>query len=221
VSKIFKVNFIDIATRVIMGRHVPQIDRSVFDLDYVGVKAPQFSFTRLVGADPTLGVEMASTGEVGCIGSDFDEAFLKSLLSVGYKLPIKNILLSTGPIESKADFLSSTRTLAELGINFYATGGTSRFMSENGIDSTKLHWPLSGKKPNVLDYLSDGKIDLVINIPKNYQEEELTNDYIIRRTAVDFAIPLLTNLQLARRFVEAISRKSLTDLEIISWNDSV
>jgi carbamoyl-phosphate synthase large subunit len=219
VSKIFKINFIDIATRVIMGHHVPKIDRSVFDLEYVGVKAPQFSFTRLSGADPTLGVEMASTGEVACIGDDFEEAFLKALLSVGYKLPIKNVLLSTGPIESKADFLASTRVLQDMGIQFFATGGTARFMEENGIPSTKLHWPLSGKKPNVLDYLSDGRVDLVINIPKNYQEVELTNDYIIRRKAVDFAIPLFTNMQLARRFVEAISRKSIKDLEVKSWED--
>ncbi len=217
VSKIFKVNFIDIATRVIMGHHVPKIDRSAFDLEYVGVKAPQFSFTRLVGADPTLGVEMASTGEVGCLGDDFEEAFLKALLSVGYKLPVKNILLSTGPIESKAEFLAATRLMEKMGMNFYATGGTARFMEANGIKVTHLHWPLSGQKPNVLDYLENGKIDLVINIPKNYQEEELTNDYIIRRRAVDFAVPLLTNLQLARRFVEAISKKSLKDLQIKSW----
>ncbi len=219
VSKIFKVNFIDIATRVIMGHHPPRIDRSVFDLEYVGVKAPQFSFTRLSGADPTLGVEMASTGEVACLGDDFEEAFLKALLSVGYRLPIKNILLSTGPIESKAEFLSSSRTLQEMGMNFYATGGTARFMEANGISAKVLHWPLSGEKPNVLDYLAEKKIDLVINIPKNYQEEELTNDYIIRRQAVDFAIPLFTNMQLARRFVEAVSRKSIKDLHIKSWGE--
>ncbi len=219
VSKIFKVNFIDIATRVIMGHHPPKIDRSVFDLEYVGVKAPQFSFTRLSGADPTLGVEMASTGEVACLGDDFEEAFLKSLLSVGYRLPIRNILLSTGPIESKAEFLASTRMLQEMGMNFYATGGTARFMEANGIAAKTLHWPLSGEKPNVLDYLAEKKIDLVINIPKNYQEEELTNDYIIRRQAVDFAVPLFTNMQLARRFVEAVSRKSIKDLQIKSWGE--
>ncbi len=221
VSKIFKMNFIDIASRVIMGHHVPKIDRSAFDLEYVGVKAPQFSFTRLIGADPTLGVEMASTGEVGCLGDDFDEAFLKALLSVGYKLPVKNILLSTGPIESKAEFLNSTRLLQKMGMNFYATGGTAKFMESNGLKVTKLHWPLSQKTPNVLDYLENGKIDLVINIPKNFQEEELTNDYIIRRRAVDFAIPLFTNLQLARRFVEAIAKKTLKDLQIKSWAEHV
>ena len=219
VSKIFKMNFIDLATRVIMGHHVPKVDRSVFDLEYVGVKAPQFSFTRLHGADPTLGVEMASTGEVACLGDDFEEAFLKSLLSVGYRLPIKNILLSTGPIESKAEFLSSTRVLQEMGMNFYATGGTAEFMQKAGIEAQMLHWPLEKKSPNVLEYITDGKIDLVINIPKNYQEEELTNDYIIRRQAVDFAVPLFTNVQLARRFVEALSRKSLNDLQIKSWRE--
>ncbi len=187
VSKIFNVNFIDIATRVIMEHPVQRYDRSAFDLEYVGVKAPQFSFTRLSGADPTLGVEMASTGEVACLGDDFEEAFLKALLSVGYKLPVKNILLSTGPIETKAQFLPSTRKLQALGVNFYATGGTARFMADNDIPAQLVHWPLSGEKPNVLDLLRSGKIDLVINIPKNYQEEELTNDYIIRRTAVDFA----------------------------------
>ncbi len=217
VSKIFKTNFIDTATRVIMGHHVPRVDRSAFDLEYVGVKAPQFSFTRLAGADPTLGVEMASTGEVACIGDDFEEAFLKALLSVGYKLPIKNVLLSTGPIELKADFLPSARILQKMGMNFYATEGTAKFMQDNDFPVSPLNWPLSGKSPNVLDYLADGKIDLVINIPKNYQEEELTNDYIIRRNAVDFAIPLFTNMQLARRFVEAISRKDIKDLQIKSW----
>jgi len=156
---------------------------------------------------------------VACLGDDFEEAFLKSLLSVGYKLPIKNILLSTGPITTKAMFLASTRKLEELGMNFFATGGTARFMEEHGIQVKELHWPLSGKSPNILDYLRERKIDLVINIPKNYQEEELTNDYIIRRMAVDFAIPLFTNVRLARRFVEAISRKSIKDLQIKSWSE--
>ncbi len=219
VSKIFKVNFIDIATRVIMGRHVPKIDRSVFDLEYVGVKAPQFSFTRLIGADPTLGVEMASTGEVACLGDDFEEAFIKALLSVGYRLPIRNVLLSTGPIQSKAVFLDSTRKLKAMGVKFYATGGTAKFMRENGLNVEKLHWPLEKKVPNVLDYITDNKIDLVINIPKNYQEEELTNDYIIRRKAVDFNVPLFTNLKLAIRFVDSIARKSVKDLQIKGWED--
>ena len=191
-----------------MGHPVQRYDRSVFDLEYVGVKAPQFSFTRLSGADPTLGVEMASTGEVACLGDDFEEAFLKSLLSVGYRLPVKNILLSTGPIETKAEFLPSTRKLEQLGMKFYATGGTARFMAENNIPVELLHWPLSNEKPNVLDYLRSGKIDLVINIPKNYQEEELTNNYTIRRSD-RFRHPPVHQRPAARRFVEAISAKPL------------
>jgi carbamoyl-phosphate synthase large subunit len=221
VSKVAKVNFIDLSTRVIMGESVPRMNGSIGDLEYVGVKAPQFSFTRLEGADPTLGVEMASTGEVGCLGDDFEEAFLKALLSVGYHMPVHNVLLSTGPVEAKAAFLESTKLLDEMGTNLYATHGTAEFLRANGIRSTVLHWPLEGKSPNVVEYLSQGKIDLVINIPKNYQEQELTNDYLIRRKAVDLAIPLITNIQLAQRFVEALSRKRLDDLQIKSWSEYV
>ncbi len=217
VSKIFKVNFVDAATRVIMGKPYPRTDRSVLELEYVGVKAPQFSFTRLEGADPTLGVEMASTGEVGCIGDDFEEAFMKALLSVGYRVPVKNILLSTGPIESKAEFLANARMLQEMGVRLFATGGTADFLGQNGVPAEVLHWPLDNKSPNTIEFIRQGKLDLVINIPKNYQEEELTNDYIIRRNAVDFGVPLMTDLQLARRFVETLSRKSLEDLQIKSW----
>lgn len=217
VSKISKINFIEIATRVMMGESVSGMNGSTFDLEYIGVKAPQFSFTRLEGADPTLGVEMASTGEVACIGDDFEEAFLKALLSVGYHLPVQNILLSTGPVETKAAFLESTKLLNNMGMKLYATRGTSDFLRTNGIESTVLHWPLEDKSPNVVDYLSAGKIDLVINIPKNYQEKELTNDYLIRRKAVDLAIPLITNIQQAQRFVEALSRKHLSDLQVKSW----
>ncbi|MBC7188070.1 MAG: carbamoyl-phosphate synthase (glutamine-hydrolyzing) large subunit [Calditrichaeota bacterium] len=219
VSKIAKVNFIDLATRVVMGLEVPKNSRSLLDLEYVGVKAPQFSFARLEGADPTLGVEMASTGEVACLGDDFEEAFLKALLAVGYRLPIRSVLLSTGPIESKAEFLGSARVLANMGITLYATGGTCRFLEANGVHSIHLHWPLSGKSPSTVQYISQGKIDLVINIPKNYQEEELTNDYIIRRTAVDYNVPVITNMQLARRFVEAMARKSPSQLQIKSWRE--
>jgi carbamoyl-phosphate synthase large subunit len=217
VSKIFKVNFVDAATRIIMGKPFSRTDRSVLELEYVGVKAPQFSFTRLEGADPTLGVEMASTGEVGCIGDDFEEAFMKALLSVGYRVPIKNILLSTGPIESKAEFLTNARMLQEMGIRLFATGGTADFLNQNGITAEILHWPLDKKSPNTIEFIRQGKLDMVINIPKNYQEEELTNDYIIRRNAVDFGVPLITDLQLARRFVETLSRKSLEALQIKSW----
>ena len=180
VSKIFKVNFIDAATRVIVGENVPGTNRSVFELEYVGVKAPQFSFTRLEGADPTLGVEMASTGEVGCLGDDFEEAFLKALLSVGYRFPVESILLSTGPIESKAEFLAIARTLQDMGMKLYATEGTAGFLKDNDIKAEILHWPLDDKSPNTIEFIKEGKIDLVINIPKNYQEKELTNDYMIR-----------------------------------------
>jgi carbamoyl-phosphate synthase large subunit len=160
---------------------------------------------------------MASTGEVACLGEDFEEAFLKALLSVGYRLPVRHILLSTGPIRAKAAFLESTRVLKSLGMNLFATKGTADFLQANSIETTVLHWPLEKRSPNILEYISQKRLDLVINIPKNYQEEELTNDYIIRRKAVDFGIPLITNIQLAQRFVEALSRKQLADLEIRSW----
>jgi carbamoyl-phosphate synthase large subunit len=219
VSKVLKMSFVDFATRIIMGEVLPPIDRSSFDLDYVGVKAPQFSFTRLRGSDPVLGVEMASTGEVGCLGDDFNEAFLKSLMSVGFRLPKKSILLSTGPIDSKAEFLDSTRVLAEMGFEFFATGGTAEFMRQNGLNAEVLHWPLERTEPNALSFIADGKVDLVINIPKNVEREELDNDYLIRRKAVDFNVPLITNLQLAKRFVEAISRLSSEELQVKSWDE--
>jgi carbamoyl-phosphate synthase large subunit len=219
VSKVLKINFIDIATKLIMGKQVPSIDRSSFDLDYVGVKAPQFSFTRLKGSDPVLGVEMASTGEVACMGDDFNEAYLKSFMSVGLKFPKKTILLSTGPIDSKAEFLEYTKMLDNMGYKFYATKGTADFMEANGVNAEVLHWPLDEKEPNTLTYITDRKIDLVINIPKNIEKEELDNDYLIRRKAVDFDVPLITNLQLAKRFVEAIDRTSLEDLKVKSWDE--
>ena len=221
VSKVFKINFVDLATKIIMGKRVPKIDKSSFDLDYVGVKAPQFSFTRLKGSDPILGVEMASTGEVACIGDDFNEAFLKSLISVGFVMPKKNILLSTGPIDSKSEFLGSTKMLHELGFKFYATKGTADFMKVNDVKADVLHWPLDNKEPNTLSYIADGKIDLVINIPKNIEKEELDNDYLIRRRAVDFGVPLITNLQLAKRFVEAVNRVPAENLKVKSWDEYI
>ncbi|MBN1224277.1 MAG: carbamoyl-phosphate synthase (glutamine-hydrolyzing) large subunit [Candidatus Aminicenantes bacterium] len=219
VSKIFKMNFIDLATQIIMGVDVPRIDKSCFELDYVGVKAPQFSFTRIKGADPILSVEMASTGEVACIGDSFEEAFLKSLLSVGFEFPQKNILLSTGPFESKAKFLPTAKRLHDLGFRLFATQGTSDFMKYHGILSEVLYWPLQKKEPNAISYIAGGKLDLIINIPKSIDEEELTNDYLIRRKAVDCNIPLITNLQFAERFIEAISRIKLEDLSIKSWDE--
>lgn len=219
VSKVLGVNLIEIATRVMMGRPVPVHGGSVMDLDYVGVKAPQFSFTRLDGADPVLGVEMASTGEVGCLGDDFDEAFLKAFLSVGYRLPVRSVLLSSGPVEAKAAFLEQARLLAGLGVAIHATAGSARFLAENGIPAEVLHWPDDPRSPNVLEYLAGRKVDLVINIPKNSRADELANDYQIRRRAVDLGIPLITNLQLAQRFVEAMARKPLHELAIKSWGE--
>lgn len=219
VSKVYRLNFIDLATRAIMGERIDKIDKSFLDLEYVGVKAPQFSFTRLSGADPTLGVEMSSTGEVGCLGDDFEEAFLKAMLSVGNRLPVRTVLLSTGPIEQKAEFVPAARALQEHGIKLYATAGTADFMRRAGVETETLHWPLDKASPNVLEYLAGRKIDLVINIPKNFQEEELTNDYIIRRKAVDFAIPLITEVQLAKRFAQALVHKQLSDLQIKSWEE--
>ncbi|TEU00115.1 MAG: carbamoyl-phosphate synthase large subunit, partial [Candidatus Stahlbacteria bacterium] len=219
VSKIFKLNFVDLATRIIMRKSVPKIDRSSFDLDYVGVKAPMFSFTRLKGSDPILGVEMTSTGEVACIGDDFNEAFLKSLISVRFKLPEKTILLSTGPIYCKAELLDSIRILEGMGFKLYATKGTAQFLEVNGVKAEELYWPLENKEPNTLSYIAEGKIDFVINIPKSVEKDELDNDYLIRRKSVDFNVPLITNLQLAKRFVEAIYRTSLNDLKIKSWDE--
>ncbi len=219
VSKVFKLNFIDIATKAMIGEEIQPIDKSSFDLDYVGVKAPMFSFTRLKGSDPILGVEMASTGEVACLGDDFDEAFLKSLISVGFKLPKKNVLLSTGPVESKAELLADVKILKEMGFNLFATKGTADFLKANGVESEILYWPLDMKEPNVMSYISDRKIDLVINIPKNIEKEELDNDYLIRRRAVDFDVPLITDLQIARRFIEAMSRKGIDELKIKAWDE--
>jgi carbamoyl-phosphate synthase large subunit len=219
VSKFLKINFIDAATRIIMGKEVPALTNSAFDLDYVGVKAPQFSFSRLKGSDPILGVEMASTGEVGCLGDDFNEAFLKSFISVGFRRPKKTILLSTGPIDSKAELLKSTKILESMGFKLYATKGTAEFMKDNGISSRVLHWPSESKEPNTLSYISDGKIDMVINIPKNIEKEELDNDYLIRRQAVDFNVPLITDLQVAKRLIEAMQKTSLKDLKIKSWDE--
>lgn len=214
ISKVISSNVIETATKVIMNHPVRKRPSKIFDRGYVGVKAPQFSFTRLRGSDPVTGVEMASTGEVGCLGTDFNGAFLKSLISVGYKFPVKSILLSTGPLQNKVEFLSSAKLLAKMGICMYATKGTCDFLAEHFIEAGLLHWPLEKIEPNVITYIEDGKIDLVVNIPKNIQEDELTNDYIIRRKAVDFGVNLITNLQLAQRYVEAISEKKLEDLKI-------
>jgi len=219
VSKTLKRNFIEIAAKVIIGKEVEKIEDMSLNYNYVGVKAPEFSFTRLEGADPTTGVEMASTGEVACMGDDFNEAFLKALISVGYKFPVKSILISSGSIESKVELLEATRKFLSMGVKFYATKGTAKFMRSHDIPVETLSWPLEGGKPNAAEFIKTGKIDLVINIPKNFQEEELTNDYIIRRTAVDYKVPLITNRQIAMRLAEALVEKNLDELEIKSWNE--
>lgn len=217
VSKVLKTNLIELATQVMLGKEVKKPDSNVFDLDYIGVKASQFSFSRLSKADPILGVDMASTGEVGCIGDDFYEAILKSMLSVGYTFPKKNILLSTGPMRSKVELLNSCRLLAEKGYNLFATKGTAQFLEMNGIETTVLYWPDEDKKPNTIDYLKNKMIDLVINIPKDLTSNELTNDYTIRRSAVDFNIPLITNARLASAFLTGICKLSLDDIQTKSW----
>ncbi len=214
VSKIYKTNLVDLAIRGTMGHPAQRLERLPLDLDYVGVKAPQFSFTRLEGADPTVGVEMASTGEVGCLGDDFDEAFLKALLSVGFRLPIRAVLLSTGPLTDKVAFIDGARTFHDRGTRFYATRGTAEFLRRYDIPSTPVSMPSEGGTPSALEIIERKAVDLVINIPKNFQETELSNDYYIRRRAVDFGIPLLTNIQLANRLAEALARKSITDLKI-------
>lgn len=219
VSKVLKVNFIDIATRILLGLPVEKPHKSAFDIDYIGVKAPQFSFSRLQKADPVLGVDMASTGEVGCLGDTFYEAILTAMLSVGYTIPKKNILLSTGEMRSKVELLNSCRMLYEKGYNLFATKGTQQFLELNGIPATALHWPDEDKKPNVLDYLRSRTIDLVINIPKDLSKTELSNDYMIRRSAVDFNIPLITNARLASAFIIAFCKLKMEDIAIRSWDE--
>ncbi len=220
VSKTLKINFIEIATRLMLGEKVPRIDKSSFDLDYVGVKASQFSFTRLKGSDPVTGVEMSSTGEVACLGDDFNEAFLKSALATGYKVPQKAVLLSTGTPKNKAELIDELLILKKMGLKFYGTKGTADFYKQNGgIDVEVLYRPFDNKEPSILTYLSEGKIDLVINIPKTAEKVELDSDYIIRRKAVDLNIPLLTNIQIAKRFIKALKQYKPSELPVKSWDE--
>ncbi len=219
VSKVLKYNFIDMATRIMLGERVEPLAKSFFDLDYVGVKASQFSFARLLKADPVLGVDMASTGEVGCLGENYYEAILKSMLSVGQRIPRKNILISSGPMRSKVELLNSTRMLMEKGYAIYSTEGTAKFLKENGLEVNVLYWPDENREPNVMEYLRDGKIDLVINIPKNHTRRELDNGYKIRRAAVDYNIPLITNARLASAYIYAICRVAPADIAIKSWDE--
>ena len=220
VSKVLKINFIDLATRVMLGIDVERPGGSAFDLDYVGIKASQFSFSRLQGADPVLGVDMSSTGEVGCLGDDTSEAILKSMLSVGYKIPKRSVLLSTGSAKQKADMLDAAATLYEMGYKIYATGGTYKYLIDNNIPAIRVYWPSEiGQTPQALEMLHNKEIDIVVNIPKNLTSQELSNGYKIRRAAIDLNVPLLTNARLASAFVDAIHRYSIDDIEIKSWDE--
>ncbi len=220
VSKILKINFIDLATQVMLGLPVEKPAKSAFDLDYVGIKASQFSFARLGGADPVLGVDMASTGEVACIGDDTDEAILKSLLAVGLRIPHKAVLLSTGSPRQKADMLDAAHMLAKAGITIYATGGTCQFLHENGVPAIRCYWPSTPEmEPQATELLKSNAVDLVVNIPKNFTGTELSNGRKIRRTAVDLNIPLLTNSRLASAFIRAFTTMPLDDIKIKSWEE--
>jgi len=218
VSKVLKLNFIELATKVMLGVPVEKPSKSLFDLDYVGIKASQFSFNRLQKADPVLGVDMSSTGEVGCLGDDTNSALLKSMLSVGMRIPKKNILLSTGGAKQKADMLDAARLLQSKGYILYATPGTSKYLTENGVQNTMVHWPSEeGQQPQALDMLHEHKIDLVVNIPKDLTQRELTNGYKIRRAAIDLNVTLVTNSRLASAFISAFCALKPADLEIKSW----
>ncbi len=219
VSKVLKTNLIELATQVMLGVAANKPNKSVFDLDYVGVKAPQFSFSRLAKADPVLGVDMSSTGEVGCIGEGFYEAILKAMFSVGYRVPAKSILLSTGPARSKVELLNSARALRARGHKLYATRGTREFLVNAGIDAEVAYWPDENRSPNTIDLIKSREVDLVVNIPKDLSATELQNDYSIRRNAVDFNIPLLTNARLASAFILAFCRLDIKDLAIKSWDE--
>ena len=220
VSKVLKLNLIDLATKIMLGVPVEKPSKNLFDLDYVGIKASQFSFNRLQKADPVLGVDMSSTGEVGCLGDDTNQALLKSMLSVGHRIPKHTILLSTGSAKQKADMLGAARMLVNHGYELYATGGTSRFLTENGIENTLVYWPSEeGQQPQALDMLREHKIDMVVNIPKDLTVSELSNGYKIRRAAIDLNVPLITNSRLASAFINAFCTLSIDDIDIKAWGE--
>jgi carbamoyl-phosphate synthase large subunit len=220
VSKVLKINFIDLATRAMLDLPVEKPAKSAFDLDYVGIKASQFSFSRLQGADPVLGVDMASTGEVGCIGTDTSEAILKSMLAVGQRVPQKAVLMSTGSARQKADTLEAAQMLNKKGYKIYATAGTHRFLNDNGIPAVLVYWPSQpDMQPQALDLLHSHEIDMVVNIPKNLTSAELSNGYKIRRAAIDLNVPLLTNARLASAFIRAFTTLSPDDIQILSWDE--
>ncbi len=219
VSKVLNENFIEIATKSMLGIKVDKPQKSIFDIEHIGVKASQFSFSRLAKADPVLGVDMASTGEVGCIGDSYYDAILKAMLSVGYSIPKKGVLISSGDIRSKVELLEASRMMHQKGLKLYATGGSATFLQKNKVPVTVLHWPNSKEKPNTLDYIKSKKIDFVINIPKNLEEDELNNDYNIRRAAIDYNIPLVTNARLASAFITAFCKVDIENLSIKSLDE--
>ncbi|MBF1435524.1 MAG: carbamoyl-phosphate synthase (glutamine-hydrolyzing) large subunit [Prevotella micans] len=220
VSKVLKLNFIDLATKVMLGLPVEKPEKNLFDLDYVGIKASQFSFNRLQKADPVLGVDMSSTGEVGCLGDDTSTALLKSMLSVGHRIPEKNILLSTGGAKQKAEMLEAARILRNHGYNLFATSGTSKYLTENGIENTLVYWPSDeDKQPQALDLLHQKKLDMIVNIPKDLTPRELTNGYKIRRAATDLNVPLITNSRLASAFIHAFCNVKLDEIDIKAWGE--
>ena len=221
VSKILKRNFIETATRIMLGAPYSQPDKSAFDIDWIGVKASQFSFSRLHQADPVLGVDMSSTGEVGCIGDDFEEALLNAMIAVGYSIPEKNVMVSSGASKSKVDLLESTAILAQKGYNIFATSGTAKFLNENGISATPVMWPDEDPdaENNVMQMIADHRFDLIINIPKNHTKRELTNGYRIRRAAIDHNIPLITNARLASAFIRAFCKIDVNEMPVKSWDE--
>ena len=219
VSKVLKINLIELATRIMLGLPVEKPAKSLFDLDYVGIKASQFSFNRLQKADPVLGVDMASTGEVGCLGEDSRTALIKSMLSVGHRIPKKNILLSTGDGKQKAEMLAACQMLQAHGYTLYATGGTSRYLTENGIKNNLVYWPSEEGHPQAIDMLHNHEIDMVVNVPKNLSSSELSNGYKIRRAAIDLNVPLITNARLASAFIYAFCTVKLDELDIKCWQE--
>ena len=219
VSKILKRNFIDTATRIMLDASYERPSKGEFDIDRIGVKASQFSFARLQNADPVLGVDMSSTGEVGCLGDDFNEALLNAMIATGYSIPRHNILVSSGGLKGKVDLLEPMKKLAEAGYTIYATEGTSKFLADNGVKSTVVSWPDEDGENKVMDMIAEHKFDLIINVPKNQTKRELTNGYRIRRGAIDHNIPLMTNVRLAKAFVEAFCSMKLDDIKIKSWQE--
>ena len=219
VSKILKRNFIDTATRIMLDAPYERPDKSEFDIDRIGVKASQFSFARLQNADPVLGVDMSSTGEVGCLGDDFNEALLNAMIATGYNIPGKNILVSSGGLKGKVDLLEPIKQLEKSGYAIFATDGTAKFLKENGVNASVVSWPDEDGENKVMDMIADHKFDLIINVPKNQTKRELTNGYRIRRGAIDHNIPLMTNVRLAKAFIEAFCSMKLEDIKIKSWQE--